>query len=102
MSKKKPRRSTKTTKRADHSIGIRVSPAELIGLQEAIVRLSAASGIDVKLGAYAKHAVLSHARLRSMEADVRALHSEIFNAGPDGPHAEIAGRLAAVLGGALL
>ena len=71
-SRKTIRRSRKQ-KRSDHAAGCRVNQQELDAINVDILELAALGGIKPSLGAYVKHATLSHARLRKLEATIRKL-----------------------------
>lgn len=65
------------------AINIRLKPEEYKAIISDAYALKIASGIPFTLSAYAKHAILSHARLRKLEALVRA-----EAAGQDGEEAQ--------------
>ncbi len=67
---KKPIKAA-TRKRADHPAGCRVSDVELVRIRHDIAEIQKGSGIPVSLGAYTKHAILEHFRLRKLETLVK-------------------------------
>lgn len=72
---------TKTKRiREDHAVNFRLSPKELIAIQENIQRIKKDSGIEIKPGAFAKHAALSYARQRRIEL---AAKEAVANEDPD-------------------
>lgn len=54
-------------------INIRLKPEERALMEADIAAIAASGGIRPKLSAYAKHGMLSHPRLRKLEAAVRSL-----------------------------
>lgn len=63
-----------------------------------LIRVKEAAGMQVKLGAYAKNALLEHARLRAIEGKVRALLQYVQAANPkDDPCPDLAATLRAIL-----
>jgi methylthioribose-1-phosphate isomerase len=63
------------SKRKDHPVGIRLSDSELDMVKVDCDEITATTGFEIKVGSYAKHAVVSHRRLRRFEARVRDLVS---------------------------
>ena len=53
--------------RTDHSAGCRVNDAELAQVRADIAETVKGAGIPISLGAYTKHAILEHFRLRKLE-----------------------------------
>lgn len=64
----------KSRKRTDHPAGCRVNDAELAAVNADINELERLGGIRPSVGAYVKHALLSHARLRKLEASLAAFY----------------------------
>ncbi len=54
-------------------ITIRLNELEMASMDAELVELKKRSGLDVKIGQYAKHAVMEHARLRRIEVAVQSL-----------------------------
>lgn len=72
----KKKQSRKTVKRSDnHSIAFRLSDDEMTVVNEDVLHAQETSGLPVKRAAYAKHALLEHDRLRTMESKLRALYA---------------------------
>jgi hypothetical protein len=67
-------RNKRAQKRTDHAAGCRVSDTERNRVLADIDELTKLGGIEPSLGAYTKHALLSHGRLRRMEAGIRDLY----------------------------
>jgi hypothetical protein len=59
------------SKRKDHPVGIRLSDSELDMVKVDCDEITATTGFEIKVGSYAKHAVVSHRRLRRLETCVR-------------------------------
>lgn len=76
--KKNSRKTLKKRVRArtDHPAGCRISDDERTRLLADVAAVAQASGMAVSLGAYTKHALLSHARYRRMEVELRKLVAE--------------------------
>lgn len=69
-------------KRTDYPAGCRLSAAERERAIQDVAAVSKASGMPVSLGAYTKHALLSHGRYRRMEVKIReALANEGTDSG---------------------
>ncbi|HKQ65981.1 MAG TPA: hypothetical protein VJZ73_13285 [Methylomirabilota bacterium] len=63
----------KARKRKDHPAGCRVNDAELARIDADVADLKRASGMSISRGAYAKHAILEHGRLRRLDVAVKAI-----------------------------
>ena len=73
---KKNLRTKSSRKRTDHPAGCRVNDDELAAVRGDIDAIAQASGHKPSLGAYTKHALVSHQRYRRMEVQLRKLLSD--------------------------
>lgn len=71
--RRKTIRPKKAQKRTDHPAGCRVNDDELARVRRDISELTEHGGITPSVGAYTKHALLSHRRLRMIEGKLRHL-----------------------------
>lgn len=80
-----PKKKTKApTER--HATAIRLNDAEYAPVRADLEKLNA-GGVPVSFGAYAKHAVLSYARLRRAESMTRSLLTDIRKGSVSDGHA---------------
>lgn len=57
--------------RTDTPVGFRLNAADLVRVQADLLRVKEDAGIQIKIGSYAKHALLEHGRLRRLEQALR-------------------------------
>lgn len=90
----------KARQRTDHPAGCRVTDNELAAVRADIDDLAELGGPKPSLGAYTKHALLSHRRLRRIEAAAKALVVEVNDdlIDADAPPSPIIERLQKILG----
>jgi hypothetical protein len=61
-------------KRNDYGAGCRLTSNERDAVMHDVEKVKAASGFPLTLGAYTKHALMDHGRLRNLEKRIRDFH----------------------------